>query len=232
MLTLRPAAERGQADYGWLRANYTFSFANYYDRGWMGFRALRVINDDYVAAGRGFGEHGHDDMEILTYVLEGAIEHRDSLGSGEVLKPGEVQYMSAGTGIHHSEFNPSKTDTLHSLQIWLIPTARQLTPTYAQKAFPIHTEKNRMHLVASTDGRDGSILVHTDADLYACTLETGAKVEHTFDRFKYGWLQVVRGSLLANGEVLAEGDGAAFSQEERLTLKAESDAEFLFFDLA
>ena len=232
MLALRPANERGHADYSWLTANYSFSFANYYNPGAMGFRALRVINEDYVAPGKGFGEHAHNDMEILTYVLEGAIEHRDSLGSGEVLRPGEVQYMSAGTGIRHSEFNPSKTGTLHSLQIWLLPTEQDLKPSYAQKAFPIREEKNRLHLVASTDGREGSIKMHTDAELYAARVDAGASVEHIFGERNYGWLQVVRGSVLANGAALKAGDGAALSNEKSLRIEGKEDAEFLLFDLA
>lgn len=232
MITLRPVSERGQADYGWLKANYSFSFANYYDPSHMGFRALRVINEDYVSPNAGFPTHSHNDMEILTYVLEGAIEHRDSLGSGEVLRPGEVQYMSAGTGVRHSEFNPSKEEGLHLLQVWLLPNQEGLKPAYAQKPFPIQEQKNRLHLVASADGREGSIQVHTDAELYASALEKGAAIEHTLQKGKYAWLQVARGGLKLNGTSLQQGDGAAVSDESKLKIEASEDAEFLLFDLA
>jgi len=231
MITLRPVSERGQADYGWLKANYSFSFANYYDPKHMGFRALRVINEDYVSPSAGFPTHSHNDMEILTYVLEGAIEHRDSLGSGEVLRPGEVQYMSAGTGVRHSEFNPSKEEGLHLLQVWLLPNQEGLKPAYAQKPFPIQTQKNRLHLVASEDGRDGSIQVHTDAELYASSLENGVAVEHELRKGKYAWLQVARGGLKLNGTPMQQGDGAAVSDETKLKIEASEDAEFLLFDL-
>lgn len=231
MLTQRPSNERGRADYGWLKTSHSFSFANYYDQTAIGFRALRVINEDYIAPGKGFGEHAHNDMEILTYVLEGAIEHRDSIGSGEVLRPGELQYMSAGTGIRHSEFNPSETDTLHLLQIWLLPVEQDLRPNYAQKLFRVREEKNRLHLLASSDGRDGSIQIQSDAELYAARVDAGAGVEHVFDGPRHGWLQVVRGGVAANGVALKAGDGAAVSGEKSLTIAGQQDAEFLLFDL-
>jgi redox-sensitive bicupin YhaK (pirin superfamily) len=232
MLQLRPSAERGYADHGWLKARHTFSFANYFDRSQMGFRALRVINEDRVAPKMGFGEHAHNDMEILTYVLEGAIEHRDSLGHGEILRPGEVQYMRAGSGIRHSEFNPSADSPLHLLQIWLLPNQRGLTPDYAQRPFPIHSEPDRLHLVASTDGRGGSIPIHADAELYAATLTPGAAIKQPLQRFNNGWLQLVRGSMTANDVAMEAGDGLALTGEDTLSLHSAAGAEFLFFELA
>ena len=233
MITVRPATQRGKADYGWLQARYSFSFANYYDPQFMGFRALRVINEDRVAPGKGFGEHAHNNMEILTYVLEGAIAHKDSMGHGETLRPGEVQYMSAGTGVHHSEFNPSADEQLHLLQIWLEPNATSLQPAYEQKAFPVQREPDRLHLVASTDGRARSIAMHADAELYAGKLNPNVTVRHAFARFSNGWLQVVRGSLTTNGQQLQTGDGASFSNETALTLTTggNESSEVLFFEL-
>jgi quercetin 2,3-dioxygenase len=232
MLQVRASDARGQADFGWLKARYSFSFNNYYDPKHMGFRSLRVINEDRVAPGKGFPTHSHNDMEILTYVLEGAIEHRDSLGSGEVLRSGEVQYMSAGTGVRHSEFNPSAEATLHLLQIWLEPNEIGAKPAYGQKRFPIAEEPDRLHLVASTDGRDGSIQIRSDAELLIGKLSAGTKLEHTL-KLGNGWLQVVRGGATVQGQQLRAGDGLALSDETKLSIQAQSEgAEILLFDLA
>jgi redox-sensitive bicupin YhaK (pirin superfamily) len=232
MLQIRHANERGHFDHGWLDTYHTFSFADYVDPAHMGFRSLRVINEDRVAPGQGFGMHGHRDMEIVTIVLEGALEHRDSLGNGEVLRPGELQRMSAGTGIRHSEFNPSATDAVHLYQIWLLPGARNLTPSYEQKAFPDSEKRNRLQLVASPDGRDGALTIHQDAELYLATLTDGASVTHPLRASRSAWLQVLRGNVAVNGESLAAGDGVAASAETALTIRAESAAEILLFDLA
>ena len=231
MLTLRPATERGHADHGWLDSNFSFSFANYYDPKQMGFRALRVINEDYVAPSRGFGKHPHQDMEILTYVLEGAVQHEDSLGSSEVLVPGELQHMSAGTGVRHSEMNPSTTETLHLLQIWLVPNQMRIAPVYEQKRFRVQDEPNRLHLLASQDGRDESFIIHSDAELLAAKLEPGAEVSHAF-QLGHGWLQVARGSVEVNGKTLQAGDGLAFSDEAGVTIASKDGGEVLLFDLA
>jgi redox-sensitive bicupin YhaK (pirin superfamily) len=232
MLQLRAAEDRGHANYGWLDTNYSFSFNTYYDPRFMGYRALRVINEDRVAPGQGFGTHPHDNMEILTYVLEGAIEHRDSLGTGEVLTPGEVQYMSAGTGIRHSEFNPSKDTPLHLLQIWLLPNQRGLRPGYEQKRFPISEQPGRLHLVASTDGRDGSIRIHSDAELLIGKLGPGTRVRHDLRLGGHGWLQVAHGAVAVAGERLKAGDGLALSDESAVKLDTDTGAELLLFDLA
>lgn len=232
MLKIRPANERGHANHGWLDSNFTFSFAEYYDPEAMGFRALRVINEDYIAAGQGFGTHPHRDMEIVTYVLEGAIAHRDSTGGGGVLKPGEVQHMSAGSGIRHSEFNPSATEPTHLLQIWLLPTKRGIEPKYQQREFPVASETNRLHLIASPDGREGSLGMEADADLLAGRFDAGQVAEHAFAR-KHGWLQMARGSAIVNGQPLHQGDGLALSEEATARIEAGSEgAEVLLFDLA
>jgi len=232
MLTLRPRNERGHLNHGWLDTWHTFSFGNYYDPEHMGFRGLRVINEDFVDPAMGFGAHGHNDMEILTYVLEGKLEHRDSIGEGGVIVPGEVQHMSAGSGIRHSEFNGSKEEKVHLLQIWIEPTEAGITPSYSQQAFPLATELNRLHLLASEEGREGSLKIAAEADLRAARLTAGASVEHGFSR-PNGWLQVTRGSLTANGLELVAGDGLAISEEAKLAITAGADgAEFLLFDLA
>ena len=232
MITLRPAADRGHADHGWLQANFTFSFANYYDPKWMGFRALRVINDDIVAPGRGFGRHPHDNMEILTYMISGSLSHNDTTGGSGAIVPGELQHMSAGTGIQHSEQNASDKVQSHSLQIWLMPNKRNVTPVYNQRKFTVAEEPNKFHLLASHDGRDNSFHMHTDADLYAAKLEPGATVTHTFTK-PYAFLHVVQGELtLSNGIKLKGGDGVALSNEQSLTLTTtDSTAEVLLFDL-
>jgi len=232
MITLRPAEERGHANHGWLDANFTFSFANYYDPAWMGFRALRVINDDIVAPGRGFGKHPHDNMEILTYMISGSLSHNDTTGGSGAIVPGELQHMSAGTGIYHSEQNASDKVASHSLQIWLMPNKRNVTPVYHQRKFTVAEEPNKFHLLASHDGRDDSFLMHTDADLYAAKLKPGATVTHTFTK-PYAFLHVVQGELtLSNGIKLKGGDGVALSNEQSLTLTTtDSTAEVLLFDL-
>jgi redox-sensitive bicupin YhaK (pirin superfamily) len=232
MIRLRRAAERGHFDHGWLETSHTFSFADYHDPAHMGFRALRVINDDRVQPGQGFGMHGHRDMEIVTYVLEGALEHRDSLGNGSVLRPGELQHMTAGTGVRHSEFNPSDREPVHLYQIWLLPERAGLRPGYEQKAFPEEERRGVLRLVASPTGERGSLTIHQDARLYLSTLRDGESVAHALESDRHAWLQVLRGRVALNGLGLAEGDGAAVSEEEWLEIRAQGDAEFLLFDLA
>jgi len=232
MITIRPSAERGQADLGWLRSFHTFSFADYYDPRHMHFRSLRVINEDWVAPGKGFGTHPHDNMEIVTYVLEGTLEHKDSLGTGSLIRPGEVQRMSAGTGLTHSEFNPSPAEPVHLLQIWLLPARRGLPPSYEQKAFPAEGRRNRLALVAAPGGADGALTIQQDVRLYAGLLDSGRTLTHELADGRHAWLQVARGALTLNGHPLQAGDGAAVSQESRLDLAATQNAEFLLFDLA
>ncbi|QHN02448.1 pirin family protein [Granulicella sp. WH15] len=230
MVTIRPAAERGHANHGWLDSRFSFSFADYYDSRQMGFRALRVINEDYVAPGTGFGKHPHRDMEIFTYVLEGAVKHQDTTGASETLVPGELQHMTAGSGVQHSEMNPSETETLHLLQIWLIPNAFGIAPRYEQKRFAVQDEPNKLHLLASTDARDGSFRVHADAELLAAKLEAGGSVTHGF-RLGNGWLQVARGSVEVAGKTLTTGDGLQIEEESSLTVTSQDGGEFLLFDL-
>jgi len=232
MLTIRKAEDRGHANHGWLDSYHTFSFANYYDPNHMEFRALRVINEDRVSPGAGFGTHGHRDMEILTYVLEGALEHKDSIGTGSVIKPGDVQRMSAGTGIQHSEFNHSKTDSVHFLQIWLLPEKKGLPASYEQREFGLAQNPGKMHLVAARDGREGAITVHQDVDLYAAVLEPNQRVAYTLQAQRYAWVQVARGEITLNGLPLDKGDGAAISDETDIVIEAATDAEILLFDLA
>jgi quercetin 2,3-dioxygenase len=229
MITIRKAEDRGHFDHGWLDTYHTFSFADYHDPAFMGFRALRVINDDRVQAGRGFGTHGHRDMEIITYVLEGSLSHQDSMGTGSVIKPGEVQRMSAGTGVMHSEKNASDA-LVHLLQIWILPERHGITPSYEQKAFPAAERDGRLRLVASRDGRDGSLTIHQDADLYTVTLRDGASVTQDLRPGRYGWAQVARGAVTVNGKPLAAGDGAAIESERYVTIAG--DGEVLLFDLA
>lgn len=231
MLTIRPASERGHANHGWLDSHFTFSFADYYDPDHMGFRALRVINEDYVAPAMGFGKHPHRDMEILTYVLEGAVKHEDTTGASETLVPGELQHMSAGTGVRHSEMNPSDKETLHLLQIWLIPNQMGIPPKYEQKKFAIQQEPNRLHLLASTDGRGDSFRIYSDAELLAAKLEAGNTVTHQFKN-RNGWLQIARGSVNVQGGTLKAGDGLQISDESALAISSETGAEVLLFDLA
>jgi quercetin 2,3-dioxygenase len=232
MIQIRPSSERGHANHGWLDTYHTFSFNTYYDPDHMGYRALRVINEDVIAGGGGFGTHGHNDMEIVTYVLSGALAHKDSLGSGGEITPGELQHMSAGSGIRHSEFNASETEPAHILQIWLLPTERGIKPSYSQREFPIAEGLDKLHLLASPDGHEGSLYWVTDADLYATRLKAGSKVEHGFRR-AHGWLQVARGSVNANGVELNQGDGLELADEKVAKLIAGTDgAEVLLFDLA
>jgi quercetin 2,3-dioxygenase len=230
MITIRPAAERGKANFGWLDSRHTFSFGHYHDDAHMGFGPLRVINEDRVTPGAGFDTHGHRDMEILSYVLEGELAHKDSIGTGSVIRPGEVQRMSAGTGIRHSEFNPSKQAPVHFLQIWILPEREGLKPGYEQSAFPLDG-KGKLHLVASGDGRDASLTINQDVDLYAGRLSEGEIVGRTLRDGRLGWLQVARGAVALNGMALATGDGAAIEAETDLVIRAESDAEILLFDM-
>jgi redox-sensitive bicupin YhaK (pirin superfamily) len=231
MLSVRRAADRGHANHGWLDTRFTFSFADYHDPRHMGFRSLRVINDDRVRGGAGFPPHPHRDMEILTYVLDGALEHRDSMGSGAVMRPHEVQRMSAGTGVLHSEFNPSEDEPLRLLQIWILPERRGITPGYEQKAFPPAEKQGRLRLVASPDAAEGSVTIHQDARVYASLLAPGERVEHALLPGRGAWLQVARGRIRVNGSELAEGDGAAIEDEPRLAIEGVEAAEFLLFDL-
>ena len=231
MITVRHHDQRGKAQFGWLDSRHSFSFGGYHDPHHSGFRALRVINEDRVQPGRGFEPHSHRDMEIISYVLEGALEHKDSLGSGAVIRPGDVQRMTAGTGITHSEFNASATQPVHFLQIWIIPATRGLRPGYEQKHFSAAERKDRLKLVAAPDGRDGAVTIHQDAYLHVALLAAGQTVEHAFADDRYGWVQVARGSAAANGVALTEGDGAAIRGEAALAITAESDAEVLLFDL-
>lgn len=232
MITLRASSDRGHANHGWLDSYHTFSFANYYDPKHMGFRALRVINEDWVQPGRGFGTHGHRDMEILTYVLDGALEHKDSLGNGAVITPGEVQRMSAGTGIMHSEFNPSASEPVHLLQIWLLPNQQGLEPSYEQRTFPLEQRQGRLQLIAAKDGRDGAVTIHSDVDLYSGVLRRGDRVSYQLQPKRYGWLQVAKGSADLNGYNLKAGDGVALSEAELLKISTDTGAEILLFDLA
>jgi redox-sensitive bicupin YhaK (pirin superfamily) len=228
MITIRKAEERGHANHGWLDTYHTFSFADYYDPEHMGFRSLRVINDDVVKPGRGFGTHGHRDMEIITVVLDGELAHKDSMGTGSVIRPGEVQRMSAGTGVTHSEQNPSDDHELHLLQIWILPERGGMKPSYEQKHFPPEERKGQLRLVASPDGRDGSVTIHQDAALYVSTLD-GETVTHDFGPNRYGWLHVAKGTVTLNGETLQAGDGAAIEKEGTVTLGGNGD--LLLFDL-
>ena len=232
MITVRPARERGHAEHGWLDSHHTFSFADYHDPRHMGFRALRVINEDRVEAARGFGTHSHRDMEIISYVLEGALEHKDSMGTGSIIRPGDVQRMTAGTGVAHSEFNHSKTEGVHFLQIWIVPEKARLEPSYEQKTFPIEARKNQLRLVAARDARDGALTLHQDADLYAGVLDAGVTVSHAIAPGRHAWVQVARGAVTLNGKALDEGDGAAVSDEAQLELQARAPAEVIVFDLS
>jgi quercetin 2,3-dioxygenase len=232
MLTIRKAEDRGHANHGWLNTYHTFSFANYYDPKHMGFRALRVINEDRVSPAAGFGTHGHRNMEIITYVLEGSLEHKDSLGTGSVIKPGEVQRMSAGTGIMHSEFNHSKTEPVHFLQIWLLPEREGLAPGYEQQNFSPAKTPGKLQLVAARDGRDGAVTVHQDVELYAGVLKAGDRISHSLNPQRHAWVQVARGAISLNGVPLDTSDGAAISEETDVVIEATKDAEILLFDLA
>jgi redox-sensitive bicupin YhaK (pirin superfamily) len=235
MLKIRRASERGHADHGWLSSRHTFSFADYYDPAHMGFRALRVINEDRVAAGEGFPRHPHRDMEIVSYVLDGALAHRDSMGTGSTIRPGDVQRMSAGTGVAHSEYNASKADPVHFLQIWLVPSRRGIAPSYEQKTFTPDEKRARLRVVASPDGRDGSVVLHTDATLYAGLFGSGQSARLELAPGRHAWVHVARGSARVNGQDLAAGDALALSDEAAVVVEGrpqDDAAEVLVFDLA
>jgi len=232
MINIRRAGERGGGDFGWLKTRHTFSFDRYYDPRFMGFRALRVINEDWVAPGSGFPTHPHRDMEIITYVLEGALEHKDNLGTGSVIRPGDGQRMSAGRGIRHSETNHSSTEPVHLLQIWILPDRSGYEPSYEQKAFPEQEKAGKLRLIASPDGNEGSVTIHSDARLYVSRIKEGQEIVHKLADGRYGWLQVAKGGITLNGKQLSLGDGAAVENEKTLTIKAARDSEILLFDLA
>jgi redox-sensitive bicupin YhaK (pirin superfamily) len=232
MTTVRHAGNRGVSNLGWLDSRHTFSFGHYYDANHMGFGPLRVINEDRVLPGAGFDTHGHRDMEIISYVLEGALEHKDSIGTGSVIRPGDVQVMSAGTGIRHSEFNHSKQEPVHFLQIWVMPDREGLPPRYDQKTFAEADKRGRLRLVASPDGRDGSVLIHQDAEIFAALLNSGDAVKHDLKAGRKGWVQVIRGAVAVNGEAVRTGDGVALENETALTITSRADdSEVLVFDL-
>ena len=232
MITRRAAGERGHFDHGWLQTYHTFSFADYHDPDHMGFRHLRVINEDYVRPGMGFPTHGHRDMEIVTCVLEGALEHRDSLGNGSVIRPNDVQRMTAGTGVRHSEFNASKSEPVHLLQIWIMPARAGLAPGYEQKTIAEKDKRGALRLIASPDGDDGSVTINQDVRLSASVLQPGEKVAYDLPRGRFAWLQVARGAVTLNGQTLVHGDGAAVSDETSLGIAATASSEILLFDLA
>jgi redox-sensitive bicupin YhaK (pirin superfamily) len=230
MITIRKAGERGHANHGWLDSHFTFSFADYYDPQHMGFRSLRVINDDIIAGGGGFGEHPHRDMEIITYILSGALEHKDSMGNGRVIRPGEVQYMAAGTGVQHSEFNHSPTEPAHLLQIWILPDHKGAKPAYAEKSFA-KAAPGKLHLAASKSGRDGSIPINQNVDVFVGKLAAGDKISHALKAGRHAWLHIAEGEVELNGQSLKSGDAASFSDEKAISIKAISPAQILFFDL-
>ncbi len=232
MIQVRKANDRGHANHGWLNTYHTFSFSSYQDPQHMRFRSLRVMNEDVVAPGQGFGTHPHNDMEIVTYVLEGALEHKDSMGNGEALRPGEFQRMTAGTGITHSEFNPSESEPVHLYQIWLLPERKGIEPSYEQKRFSDEERHNQLRLVASRDADHGSLLIHQDARIFLSKIDAGKEVKHELLESRYAWLQVLRGTVSLNGIDLGTSDGVAVSDERALTIQATTDAEIMLFDLA
>ena len=232
MITIRKSEERGHFDLRWLDTYHTFSFDQYKDPAHMHFRSLRVINEDRVAPGQGFPTHSHRDMEIITYIMSGALEHRDSMGNGSVIRPGDVQRMTAGTGVSHSEFNPSESEAVHLLQIWILPKAHGLSPGYEEKAFAEEERRGRLRLIASDDGREGSVSINQDARVYASLLEAGQIITDTLPPNRYAWIQLARGTLRLNGLELKQGDGAAVSKESELSISAHDRAELLLFDLA
>ena len=232
MITIRHGEDRGRVVLDWLDSRHSFSFGHYYDPKHMGFRALRVINDDRVSPGGGFATHPHRDMEIITYVLDGTLEHADSLGNGSEIRAGEVQRMTAGTGVTHSEFNHSQVAPVHLLQIWILPAEKGLAPSYEQRAFTPEEKRGGLTLVAARDGRDGALTVHQDAEIYAALLDAGKSVSHRLAAGRHAWLHLAHGAVVLNGHALTEGDGAAVSDEEVLAISAETDAELLLFDLA
>lgn len=232
MITVRKGNDRGASNFGWLDSKHTFSFGHYYDPENMGFGTLRVINEDVVAGGKGFGTHPHDNMEIVSYVLEGALAHKDSIGTGSVIRPGDVQRMTAGTGIAHSEFNASSSDPVHFLQIWVLPEKRGLAPSYEQKSFPPEERKGRLTLVGARDGRDGAVTIHQDLDLFVANLGKGDAVTHALRPRRKAWVQVTRGEVVVNGTVIGAGDAAALTDETAVSIGANDNAEILLFDLA
>ena len=232
MITIRKSQDRGHFDHGWLNTYHTFSFGAYRDPGHMGFRALRVMNEDRVEPGQGFGEHGHENMEILSYVLEGGLEHRDSLGNGSVLRPGMFQRMTAGSGIHHSEFNASEGELVHFYQIWMFPERDGLEPSYEERSFNDEEKRNRLLLVASRDAGNGALTIHQDAAVYLAALEAGATITHALGEGRHAWVQVLRGAITVNGQRLNTSDGAAISDETELKIGASDEAEIFLFDLA
>jgi quercetin 2,3-dioxygenase len=232
MITLRKSSERGHFDHGWLKTYHTFSFADYYDPQHVHFRSLRVINEDTVQPGGGFPTHPHRDMEIITYVLAGALEHRDSMGNGSIIRPGEIQKMSAGTGIFHSEFNPSDSEPVHLLQIWILPDQKGLTPAYEQIQFDRAAVHGTLHLIGAPGGGNGKVSIHQDVRLLAGFPKSNQTLEYALDKNRHAWLQLVRGELSLNGQALRAGDGAAISEETKLSFAASTDSEFLLFDLS
>lgn len=230
MITIRKSADRGHANHGWLDSRHSFSFADYYDPEHVRFRALRVINEDRVVAGQGFGMHPHRDMEIISYVISGALQHQDSMGSKAVMRAGDVQRISAGTGILHSEYNPSREDPVHFLQIWLMPDEKSVKPDYTERSYR-EIEPGRLHLIASKTGRDGSISIHQDADVFVAKVPANQSLRHPLASSRAGWVQVIGGELSIQDEMLAEGDGAAISESSEITVTAKRDAHFLLFDL-
>ncbi|VXD19543.1 pirin family protein [Planktothrix paucivesiculata] len=232
MITVRKSQDRGQVKIDWLESYHTFSFGNYYDPEYMGWRSLRVINEDRVQPMGGFPTHGHQNMEIITYILQGSLEHKDSLGTGSIIQPGEVQRMSAGTGIRHSEFNPSATDQVHLLQIWLLPDTQGLPPSYEQKSFNFSENSGQFQLIATRNPVDQAVKIHQDVNLYAGILKPSDRISYSFSAERYGWLQVAKGEVILNQIPLTAGDGAAIAEEPEITLTATTDAEILLFDLA
>ncbi len=232
MISIIRSDDRGTANFGWLDSKHTFSFGNYYDPQRMGVGNLRVINEDRVQPAKGFGTHGHRDMEIISYVISGALEHKDSMGNGSIMRVGDVQRMTAGTGVQHSEFNHSKTDAVHFLQIWILPETNSLEPGYEQKHFSSEEKKNTLRLIGSQDGREGSLTIHQAVDLYAAVLEADTTLAHTFSRRRSGWIQLVHGEILLNGQSLSAGGGAAIESIDVVEIKACTDSEILLFDTA
>ena len=231
MIDVIRSDSRGTADHGWLKSKHTFSFADYHNPSMMGFGKLRVINEDWIEPGKGFGTHPHRDMEIVTYMVDGALEHKDSMGNGSVIRPGELQRMTAGTGVLHSEFNASETDRAHLLQIWILPEQNGLEPGYEQKLFPAEEKRNRWRLVGSRDGREGSLTIHQDLSLSSTVLDAGESIDYGFDGRRRGFLQVVRGTVEIDGETIEAGDAVAVVDQQALDIKAKSDAELLLFDM-
>lgn len=231
MINIRKAADRGKVNLGWLDSKHTFSFGDYYDPAHMGFGHLRVINDDTVEPGQGFGTHGHKDMEIISYIIDGALEHKDSMGNGAIMRQGEVQRMTAGTGVTHSEFNSSPHDRVHFLQIWILPESPSLRPGYEQKNFPDDAKRDQLRLVASRDGRDGALTVHQNVDIYASQLSAGTTLTHTLGDGRQAWLQIVHGDVRVDDAQLTTGDGAAITGQSTIAIAAGQDSEFILFDV-